>query len=305
MTEIKNKDILVTGGAGFIGSNLVEKLATENNVTVLDNMHTGSEKNLIEAMKTGNVKLIKEDVKKINELNLNVEIVFHLGMYSSSPMYRENPHFINEVVEGAISIMEYTKKHSSDLVFASSSSVYSGIKPPHKEGVKLKVTDFYTEGRIAVERIAELYSKLYKINATGLRLFSIYGKHEESKGVYANLISQFLWSIKKNEEPVVYGDGTQKRDFVYVDDVVEAFVTATKSKRFNIFNVGMGKNYTINEMIEILNKNLNKNVKAKYIKMPVKNYVYETLADTAKAEGVLEFKARYSLEEGISKLISS
>jgi len=167
-------------------------------------------------------------------------------------------------------------------------------------------SDFYTEGRYAMERIAEVYNKLYGLKCIVLRLFSVYGPREEYKGKYANLVSQFLWSINKDEQPIIFGDGTQTRDFIWVKDVVKAYLLAMeKDIDFDVFNVGTGKNYSLNEVVEIINKTLGKNVKPKYVENPIKNYVFHTLADTTKAENVLKFKAKVSLEDGIKILANT
>jgi UDP-glucose 4-epimerase len=303
MVEISGKNIIVTGGSGFIGSNLVERLCKDNKVHVIDNMHTGSKKNLYEAMKSGNVTLHESDVKNIGKLGIHADLIFHLGMYSASPMYRENPHLVSEVVDGMISVLEYAKANKVQVVLASTSSIYNGINPPHKEDIVPKVTDYYTEARIAAERLSELYSKLHGVNVAAMRFFSIYGRHEESKKGYANLITQFIWAMRKGESPVIYGDGKQKRDFVYVSDVVEALIKGTAVKGFLVINVGTGKNYTINEMVEKINSALGTNVPPKYIAMPVSNYVMETLADTTKAERLIGFKASVSLDDGIRRII--
>lgn len=230
MEEIKGKNIIVTGGAGFIGSNLVDKLASDNKVYVIDNMHTGSEENLAEAMKTGNVSLIKDDSKNIGKHGINADIIFHLGIYSASPMYRENPMLISDVVAGMIGVLEYAKEHNATVVFASTSSIYNGVQPPHNEAVIPGVTDYYTEARIAAERISELYAKLHSVNVAAMRFFSVYGKHEASKKGYANLVTQFTLNIKNGEQPVIYGDGTQKRDFVRAEDVANALMLAANTR---------------------------------------------------------------------------
>lgn len=304
MTSIKGKKIIVTGGAGFIGSNLVEDLCKDNKVYVLDNMHTGSKANLTYAMKSGNVTLIEDDSKNIGKHMLDADLVFHLGMYSASPMYREKPTRVAEVVEGAINVLEYARKNGSQVVYVSTSSIYNGIRPPHREDIIPKVTDYYTEGRIAGERMAELYNKLYGVNVAAMRFFSVYGRHEEAKAGYANLISQFLWAMKKGKQPEIYGDGEQRRDFIYAGDVVDALKRASSIKGFEIFNVGTGVNYSLNELVDKLNKELGTKIKPKYLEMPVKNYVMETKADTTKAEKKLGFKAKVSLEEGL-KIINS
>lgn len=300
--KIENSEIIVTGGAGFIGSNLVEYLAQNNKVHVIDNMHTGSKENLKGAMSTNNVQLIEDDAKNIAKHGIDADVIFHLGMYSASPMYRQNPMLVSEVVAGMTGVLEYAKANDAKLVFASTSSIYNGIVPPHNENILPKVTDFYTEARIACERLSELYVKLYGVNVAAMRFFSVYGKHEEAKKQYANLVSQFLWAMKSGERPVIYGDGMQRRDFVFAGDVVDALIAATNIKGFEVFNVGTGKNYSLNELVDMLNAELGTDIEPEYVKMPVNNYVMETLADTKKAKEKLGFSAKTSLEEGIKRL---
>ncbi|MDG7038963.1 MAG: NAD-dependent epimerase/dehydratase family protein [Nitrososphaerota archaeon] len=297
--------ILVTGGAGFIGSNLVEALAKDNSVTVLDNFHTGSMDNLAGALKGGDVEVIRMDVKDVRSLNKRFDLVYHLGIYSSAPMYREDPGLVGEVIDGMVAVLEYCRSRGSTLVFASTSSIYSGLQPPHREDMVPRVTDFYTEARISAERLANLYAVLYGVNSAAMRFFSVYGYHEGAKGRYANLITQFLLSMKRGEAPVVYGDGSQRRDFTFVTDVVDALLRASSVKGFAPYNVGTGVSYTINDMIDRLNRALGTAIRAKYVPMPVANYVMETLADTGKAEKELGFRARVSLDEGIARLAGS
>ena len=266
-------------------------------------MSTGSRSNLTEAVKSGNVTLIEDDSKNIRRHMLDADLVFHLGMPSASPMYRKNPNLVNEVAESAINVLEYAREKKAQLVFVSTSSIYNGITPPHKESIVPLVTDYYTEGRILGERLCELYSKLYGVNVAAMRFFSVYGKHEEAKAGYANLVSQFLWAMRKKQQPEIYGDGEQRRDFVYAMDVVDALVRASSTKGFEVFNVGTGINYSLNEMVDMLNDELGTSIKPKYVAMPVKNYVMETKADTSKAEKKLGFKAKTTLKEGI-RLIS-
>ena len=300
--DIRNKEILITGGAGFIGSNLVHRLYKDNHVYVMDDLQTGSMSNLNDILP--DIDFIKDRVENINNYCLDVDYILHIGIYSSSPMYRNNPLLIGNAINDMIKILELAKKNKSKIVYASTSSIYNEIKPPHSENVIPKVTDYYTEARIAMERVAELYDKLYGMDVSAMRFFSIYGYHEKSKKIFANLVSQFLWDIHDDIQPVLYGDGEQRRDFVFVDDVVDALTLAALNNHgFNVYNVGTGKNYSLNQLVDILNKHLKKNVKPKYIEMPIKNYVHETLADTKKAEERIGFKAKVSLDEGIDKLI--
>jgi UDP-glucose 4-epimerase len=140
----------------------------------------------------------------------------------------------------------------------------------------------------------------------GLRFFSVYGLKEEFKGTYANIVTQFLWAIQKDKAPVVYGDGSQTRDFVNVKDVVESLMLSMqKNLNCEIFNVGTGKEHSFNEVVDKINRLLNKNVKPIYKPNPIRNYLYHTLADTTKSQNILQFKAKISLEEGIHSLIST
>ena len=293
---------LVTGGAGFIGSNLVEALVDDYEVTVLDNLHTGNMDNL---------KLVQKDVKFIKGscndcLDLGIEqheIIFHLGIPSSSPMYKKDPFLVGEAINGMVAIMELARKsETKKVVFASSSSLYNGVPTPHREDAVIPVKDYYTEARLAIERVAELYYQLYGIDYAGLRFFSVYGPHEEAKGPYANMISQFLWTMREGKAPIIFGDGTQTRDFTFVQDVTTAMVMAA-GKGTGVFNLGTGKSYSFNYVVDLLNEKLGTNLKPVFKENPIKNYVKDTLADTSKIKEHLGFEAKWSLEEGTEEII--
>lgn len=285
----------VTGGAGFIGSHLVEKLLSEGReVAIVDNFHSGCSNNV-----NRKAKLI---VANSGELRGEFETIFHLGIYSSSPMYRGNRLLVSKAMEDFLKLMELATKTDAKVVFASTSSLYNGNPIPFRESMKIIPTDFYTEARYWMERIAEVYHKLYGTKVVALRLFSVYGDREECKGKYANLVSQFIWKMLKGESPVIYGNGSQTRDFIHVEDVAEAFKILSKSD-FGVYNVGTGKNYSLNQLVSMINSALGTEIKPVYVKNPIKNYVMDTLASTKKAEK-LGFKTKISLKEGIERVIS-
>ena len=294
-------DVLVTGGCGFIGSNLVERLVKEgHSVTIFDNLSTGNLKN-IEGL---DAESFDEPYSRLTDLAPHMDAVFHIGIPSSSPMYKRNPGLVGEAINDAIGILEYAKARACKVVYASSSSIYNGNEVPYREDMPVYITDYYTECRYAIERLARLYNILHGVKSVGLRFFSVYGPKEEYKGSYANMVSQFLWSLQKDEAPVIFGDGTQTRDFTHVSDVVDALTLAWKGEfGCEVFNVGTGTAYSFNQVVEILNMLLGTNVKPIYKPNPIKNYVQHTLADTSQAEKLLGFKAKIALEQGLRDLI--
>ena len=294
-------EIVVTGGCGFIGSNLVQRLVKEgHSVTVFDNLSTGNLNNLAEL----NVRFLNKPYSFLRSLDSKFDVVYHLGIPSSSPMYKQNPRLVGEAINDTIEISEYAKEVGCKVIYASSSSIYNGNTPPYRENMPTYVTDYYTECRYAIERLAKLYQILHGVKTVGSRFFSVYGPKEQYKGRYANTITQFLWAMLKDERPLIYGDGTQTRDFIHVSDVVEALILAMK-KDFDceIFNVGTGIAKSFNDVIRMLNEALGKNIQPIYKPNPIKNYVYHTLADTSKAESILGFKAKITLEKGIALLL--
>ena len=294
-------NVLVTGGAGFIGSNLLMELVEDSKLFVIDNLNTGNVLNIDPYMKKIQLQVL--DTEDIFQVDFVPQVIFHLGMYSSTPMYKENRNLVRKVVDGTIQVLEFAKRHNSRLVLASSSSIYNGHRVPQREDMVPMVTDFYTEARLYAERMTELYTRMFGLRAVCLRFFSVYGPGEKSKGRYANLVSQFMWDIQEGRSPVIYGDGEQTRDFVYVKDVVRALVLAARSEEDGVFNVGTGKSYSVNEMLEKLMQALGKRVDPVHVETPIGNYVMHTEADTTRAQKKLGFRAKYTLDEGIREIV--
>ncbi|MDD1776201.1 MAG: NAD-dependent epimerase/dehydratase family protein [Candidatus Methanomethylicus sp.] len=294
---------LVTGGTGFIGSNIARRLIQEGNeVLVLDDMSLGNEANL-----PGLVP-VKGDVRDsvlVDRLTKGIDGVFHDAARSSSPMFSPDPREgIDVNLRGFLNVIDSARRNDFPVVYASTSSLYSKLEPPHREDMDVEPGSFYEYSFHARERAASLCAELYGLRAVGLRYFSVYGPHEEYKRSYANNISQFAWEMMAGKAPVIFGDGSQTRDFTFVDDVVEANVLAIKSGfRGEVFNVGTGVETSFTQIVDLLNESLGTSLKAKYVPNPIKNYVYRTRADTSKAKSGLGFSARISLKEGIARVV--
>ena len=302
------KRILVTGGAGFIGSNLVEELVRlGHDVVVLDNLQTGSIHNLGKDLDTIIFKECAcEDIVASDILDM--DFIFHLGSPSSSQMYIEDSALAGKAIAGFSNILEMAKINGCPIVYASSSSVYRGCPLPYREDAKLVPFDHYTKVRVEFEKMAKEHYERHKTSSVALRLFSVYGPNEESKKGYANLVSQFLWSMIKDESPVIYGNGEQTRDFIHVKDVVRACVLSVDklcggSIGCDIFNVGTGRRISLNELVTILNGVLRKDIRPEYVENPVRNYIVHTLANTSKAEHGLGFKSEMALEAAIDEMV--
>ena len=297
--------ILVTGGAGFIGSNLVHDLVEEGHeIIVIDNLSTGDLNNISEVI--NEIKFIEapcSEVLKFKELE-GISGIYHYGIPSTTQLYRDDKSLVGGAVNEFIEILELAKRENCKVIYASSSSVYNGNIPPFHEEMTVHIKDFYTEARYLMERVAKLYNDFYGVRSVGFRFFSVYGPREEAKKNFANLVSQFLWDMKEGKAPLIYGNGTQTRDFTYVDDINHGFRLGMESEiDGDVFNLGTGRCYNLNELVDILNKILDTDIKPVYKENPIQNYVQETLADASKAREHFGFEPRVHLKEGIRKII--
>ncbi len=285
-------EIYINGIAGFIGSNIAKALIEDGYVVY----------GIPSADRTGSWKNLDGLDFRLPPNNMKLDCVIHLGMPSSSPMYKKDPFATTEAVDSTMKHIEMARKHKAMFIYASTSSIYNGNPTPWKEDMPIHVKDYYSETRYWLERMASYYTKTYGLKTVGLRLFSVYGPNDMRKREYANVVTQFALNVMDNKRPIIYGDGSQRRDFVHVYDVVRAFKKAIQycidtPVVEQIFNVGTGESYSFNDVIEIINKTLNTRITPKYTDRMIHNYVFDTLADTYKAESELEFKAKFKFEE--------
>lgn len=304
--------VLITGGCGFIGSNIAEACVAEGyDVVILDNFFLGREDN-IGKIKDG-VEVVKGDVrdeKLVNEITKDADFILHQAAASSSGMFRSDLKGSVAVnIEGTINLLTAARENGARrFIYASTSSMYGNNTPPLREDMFVLPPNFYAATKLGKEYLAMLFSQEYGLETVGFRYMSVYGPHEQGKGVFANLVSQFLWVMQKGEQPVIYGDGSQTRDFTYVKDVVQANMLAIQSKKKllgEILNVGTGKAHSLNELVDTLNRILGERIRPKYVEIPVKGYIHSQLADIERIKSVLGYMPRYSLEEGIRDMMAS
>ncbi|MFC6752206.1 NAD-dependent epimerase/dehydratase family protein [Halorubrum tibetense] len=298
---MQNHKILVTGGGGFIGSNLANHLATNNDVHVIDNGYLGTPDNL-----QANVTYSEQSVLD-DELPTNVDVVFHLAALSSYAMHEENPQRGARVnIEGFVNVVEQARQDGCDtVVYASTSSIYGSRTKPTPEDVEVTVNTGYEASKMAREQYAEYFSNHYGMSLAGLRYFSVYqgyGGAEEHKQEYANIIAQFADDIANDRSPKLYGDGEQTRDFTHVSDIVRGTELAAENDLDGVYNLGTGVRHSFNTVVGLINSELGKEIEPTYIENPIppQVYVHDTCADCSKIKRETDWTPEIELEEGIT-----
>ncbi|MBI4163093.1 MAG: SDR family NAD(P)-dependent oxidoreductase [Candidatus Aenigmarchaeota archaeon] len=297
---------LVTGGAGFIGSNLAETLLAEGNeVVILDDFSMGKMHN-ISGIKN-KITLIKGDLrdeKSVFRAAKGCDVIFNEAAASSSPMFmKELRKSVAINTDGFINILHAAIKYNSKLVYASTSSVYANNKGSLKEDMQVTPPNFYSVTKLVNEHLAYLFSREYGLQTIGFRYMSVYGPHENGKGIYANMATQFLWEMLNGKAPIIFGDGRQTRDFVYVADVVRANIQAANSKvGGEVVNIGTGSATSLNELVRKINTVLGTNMQPQYAENNVKMYIYTQKAEIKKAQKLLNWEPKVGLDEGLKRI---
>lgn len=299
---MKNKKVLVTGGAGFIGSNLVKKLVEEgNSVTVLDNFMSGYSSNL-ETFPA--VRIIEGDVRDKTMVEIAIrgaEVVFHLAASVGNKRSIDFPLLDAEInVLGTLQVLEATRKEGvRKIVVSSSAGIFGELKTmPIKEDHPVEPDSPYGCTKLCEEKLCLSYAKLYDIEAVCLRYFNVYGPNQRFDA-YGNAIPIFVFRMLQNEPLIIYGDGEQTRDFVHVDDVVQANIKAADAHGvIGAFNISSGKRVTINRLVEMITKNNINEVKIEYSPQRPGD-VLHSLADLSLAYQKINYSPSVELERGI------
>jgi len=297
-------NIIVTGGAGFIGSHLVDRLISLNHkVIVIDNLSTGRLSNLKKNIKK--IKFVKADLSKKSKWVLSfkkIDCVFHLaGLADIVPSIEKPNEYYEANVTSTLNVMEISKKYKIKKVLYSASSSCYGIPKlyPTKENSKISPEYPYALTKYLGEQIVLHWGKLYGIQTISLRLFNVYGLRSRTTGAYGAVFGVFLAQKISNRPITIVGTGNQTRDFTYVSDVVEAFIKAMNSKYNSlVLNIGSNKTYKIKYLVKLLNH--------KSVHIPKRpGEPSKTWADTTKAKKYLNWQPKISLEQGVKIMIDN
>lgn len=304
---------LVTGGAGFIGSNIVERLLKEGHfVRVLDNFCGGKEKNLsfTDSLPATNFELIRGDIRDKSTCDTacnGIDYVLHQAALRSVPGSLKDPESYNDVnINGTLYMLQAASKNKvKRFVLATSAAVYGNTDkfPQREEDYPLLISP-YALSKLAGEYYCRIYSEVFGLETVSLRYFNVFGPRQAADDEYSLVIPKFISCILRDEQPPIFGTGEQSRDFVYVDNIVEANILAatTSGIKCGLYNVGDGKDTTILHLVASLNKIIGKNIKPAFL--PVRaGDAFKNLSDITKIKKELGYRTNVDFESGLGKTV--
>ncbi|MGD0817151.1 MAG: SDR family oxidoreductase [Methanomassiliicoccales archaeon] len=305
---IEGKRICVTGGSGFIGSNIVQVLAKKNDVIVIDSLLTGRRSNL-ENIECKFIEGSVNDAEKLRHAFLGVDYVLHQAALASVPRSIDDPMSSNlNNVEGTLNVLMMARKcNVKKVVFASSSSVYGDTPTlPKVETMAPNPQSPYAVTKIAAEQYCQVFWKNYKLPTAALRYFNAFGPRQDPNMQYAAVIPKFIQLTKAGKKLVVYGDGEQTRDFTYIMDVVQANLRAAVDTESNgeVFNIARQESISLNGLAKMIFDQLGKKGQMEYLPERAGD-IKHSLADITKAKTLLGYKPEYTIEQGVGLTIAS
>lgn len=311
--------ILVTGGAGFIGSNLCEALVNNGNkVTCLDNFATGKRENITTLLNTPNFTLVEGDIRNLEDCKkacASADYVLHQAALGSVPRSINDPITSNEVnVTGFLNMLVAARDANiKRFIYAASSSTYGDSQGlPKIEDVIGKPLSPYAITKYVNELYADIFSKTYGMETIGLRYFNVFGRKQDPNGAYAAVIPKFVMQLMKHESPIINGDGSFSRDFTYIDNVIQMNIralTSQKKEALNtVYNVAYGERTSLNELLKFLKENLCEfDIKIKDIETtygpPRQGDVPHSLASVEKAKSLLGYDPQFNIKTGLKEAV--
>ncbi len=305
---------LVTGAAGFIGSNLVRHLLDNNQIVIaIDNFSTGKKENISKFPKKlkKNLKFFKYDIRNFRQClkaTKNINFVLHNAALGSVPRSIENPKNTHDNnINGFLNILEASRINKvNKIVFASSSSVYGDTKNKIKKEKELgNPLSPYAVTKLNNESYAKIYSKLYNIKIIGLRYFNVFGHNQDQNSIYSAVIPKWIRLMKNDKIIPIFGDGKNSRDFCYIENVIQANMLAAlekKIKNYEVFNVAVGNSTNLNQLFKLMSKIFKiKGAKKVYLKPRVGDVRYST-ADISKIRKILNYRPRFTINTGLKEI---
>lgn len=306
---ITGKRFVITGGAGFIGSNTVLELVKNNNkVIAIDNLSTGNMRNLSEV--GSQISFVNGDIQDLDLLKeqfTDADYVLHYAALASVPQSVKDPIAANRNnIDGTLNVLIAARDTGVERVVCISSSAVYGDSPvlPKTEDMKPEPLTPYALTKLVGEQYCKLFYDLYGLETVSLRYFNVFGPHQDENSQYAAVIPKFITAMLKNERPTIYGDGEQSRDFTYIKDTVEATLITcdVKAAAGKVFNIASGETITLNELLDKLNIILNTEIKPKYAHVRSGD-IKHSMADISRAQKVLGLEPKYGIEYGLQKTI--
>ena len=302
--------LVITGGAGFIGSNIAEELSKEkdNEIIIVDDLSTGKMANIRKFNQSTNINFVRGSITDLNLLKgvfKGVDYVFHQAAIPSVPRSIKDPIASNNAnINGTLNVLVAAKDCGvKKVVYASSSSVYGDTpKLPKRERMTPNPLSPYAVTKLLGEYYCNVFNDIYGLKTVSLRYFNVYGPRQDPYSDYAAVIPKFINRVSENKPPVIYGDGKQTRDFTFVKDVVSANILAAKSDAEGVYNIANGNRISINELANMIMALMEKNLTLIH-DAPREGDVKHSLADISEAKKNLGYEPGYSLEEGLRRTV--
>jgi UDP-glucose 4-epimerase len=299
---------LVTGGAGFIGSHLAEELASRHEVTILDDLSNGSLESISHLTMLGNVRFVEgtvTDSSLLEEICEGADGIFHQAAQTYVQRSIDDPlgtHAVNAT--GTLNVLHVARKCGIRKVVCASSAAVYGDRPelPKKEDMAPDPLSPYATSKLAGEYYGKVFSELFGLQTAFLRYFNVFGPRQDPNSQYAAVVPRFITRLLANKNPVIYGDGLQTRDFVYVKDVVGANILAMESDAVGVYNIARGEELSLNTLVSVLRDLTGRQIDPEYEKSRSGDVKY-SVADIAKAKEAFDYTPEYDMREALKETI--